>query len=231
MAYFASKVRAIAALAVTMAFALPASALTTISINSFDAGWYRSDGYHSTANTNILAGSTSSGSYNNFFAFDLSGIAGQVVSASLEIAGNNGWYRNFSGNATYDVRQVTTSVSSLLGGTGGVAAYTDLGDGTLYGSTSVSTPGNNYRRMPTVTIALNGALDDLTAAQGNQIVFGGSTNANPHLWGYSNGATAAQLTVSFDPTIVLPIPAPAVLLLTALGLTTLAARRKRAQAG
>ena len=200
-------------------------ALTTMSITSFDAGWYRNDGAHNTANTNFIAGTTARGTYRNFFAFDLAGLTGRVTSATLSIA-SNGRYQSFSRSATYNLHQVTTSVASLVGGTGGAAAYTDLGDGTLYGSTTVSTRGNRTRAMPTGTLVLNNALSDLTAAQGSQIAFGGTTDAYPYLWGYSSGANAATLTLQFDPTVVLPIPAPLVLLLTALGATAFAARRK-----
>lgn len=224
----AGMVHRLNALVLTLALAFgaaPAVALTTMSITSFDAGWYRSDGAHSTANTNIIAGRTNFGSYNNFFAFDLAGVSGKVLDARLTIA-SNGRYQSYSNSATYSVHGVSTSVSSLVGGTGGTAAYADLGSGTLYGQTTVSTPGNRTRTMPTVTLVLDNALRDLNAAQGGQIAFGGSTDASPYLWGYSGGAGAAVLTVSFDPTIVLPIPAPIALLLTAFGALALAGRRR-----
>ena len=225
MAKFAVRLKALALAALALCAAHPAAALTTMSISSFDAGWYRNDGSHNTANTNIIAGTTSRGSYRNFFAFDLSGVSGKVTSASLSIA-SNGRYQSFGGSADYTISQVSTSVSSLVGGTGGTAAYTDLGDGTVYGTTTVATPGNRTRTMPTVTMVLNNALSDLTAAQGSQIAFGGSTGANPYLWGFSSGASAATLTVQFDPSIVLPIPAPIVLLLTAFGAMAFAGRRR-----
>lgn len=209
-----------------LALAGPAAALTTVSIDSFDAGWYRSDGYHSTANTNIITGSISGRTYNNFFAFDLSGISGNVVSATLEIVAGNGRFLNSAGNANYYVHQVTTSAATIVGGTGGVAAFNDLADGTLFGQTRVSTPGRSLGTMPSVTVTLSNALADLNAAKGSQIVFGGSTDANPYLWGYSSGAGAARVTLTLDPLVTVPLPAPLFLLLAALGGTALASRRK-----
>jgi len=202
-----------------------AHAVSVVSVNSYDNGWYKSNGTHIASNTNIISGSSGWSSYRNFFAFDLSGISGKVVSATLSIAGGNGKYSNSGGSTTFSVYDVSTNTASLTNGTGGTGAYSDLGSGSLFGSTSVSTPGWSGT-MPTVTVALANAIGNINSALGNQFALGGTTSGG-YLWGFSSGAQAATLSLTVA---AVPVPAALPLMLLALGGMGVVARRRKAVA-
>lgn len=215
-------IRLAAAAIVLTTVASGAHAVSVVSVNSYDNGWYKSNGSHVTSNTNIISGQSGWNSYRNFFAFDLSGVTGRVVSATLSIAGGNGKFSNMSNLAKFAVYDVSTKTSSLTSGTGGTAAFADLGSGSLYGSTAVATPGWTGT-MPTVSVALANAIGDINNALGNQFALGGTTSGG-YLWGYSNGAQAATLSLTVA---AVPVPAALPLMLLALGGMGVVARRRK----
>jgi hypothetical protein len=92
------------------------------------------------------------------------------------------------------IHQVSTSITTLANGTGGTAAYTDLGDGVVYGGPhSVSASDNGtYIAVPLnatfaniaaqnagASIALGGALTTLSGAGANEFVFAYTDNDLP----------------------------------------------------
>lgn len=221
---FISSLRSLKIAFVAAAFCLGTSAASavTVSIDSFDNGWYKSSGAHYTENTNIIAGP----SYNNWFAFDLSSIVGNVTSATLTIFGSNGKYLNIADAALYQVFDVNSDLNALVGGNGGVSAYKDLESGILYGETPVATPGSNKDYLPQVSVVLKNALADINSSAGGKFAVGGSTDASSYLWGYSSTETAAKLNLTTSP-VVVPLPATLSLLgLSVFGLG-IAARRRR----
>lgn len=221
-----SSFRSLKTIALSAALVLSAAAANavTVTVDAYDNGWYRSTGVHSTTNTNIIA----SGSYNNWFAFDLSSVTGLVTGATLTIFGDNGKYANAPSTATYRLFDVSTDVDVLTAGTGGVAAHTDLESGTQYGATNVATPGSEGR-MPQVTVAMTGGLNDINASLGGKFAVGGTTDATTFLWGYSNYSnfTAAKLTLTTQMTVV-PVPASIALMGAGLLGLGLVARRRTA---
>lgn len=103
----------------------------TVNIAAFDTGFYRADGVHVTSNDNYIvcvSGSANCGGANpgshDFFAFRLGTITGTIQSATLTVFGGN-----YSGPASMNLTlwDVSGDQAALLGGTGGVAAYNDLG--------------------------------------------------------------------------------------------------------
>ena len=189
----------------------------SVEVYAYDTGWYQ-NGFHSTGNENIAVGL---GGYNNFFAFDLSTVTGTVTSATLAIAAN-GSPLNTNPSVTYNVYDVTTDIGSLVAGTGGAAAQTDLGSGTLYGSTTITALSGNP--MPAVTVGLAGGLTDINAALGGLFAVGGASDATSYLWGSSNGVGNVKLVLEIG---AVPLPAAFPLFLAALGGLGIAARRRK----
>jgi hypothetical protein len=196
----------------------PFSAQAT-TFNSYDNGWYNSTGFHLPSNTRIYV----SDSYRNFFAFDLSGAAGQTATSGQLIIPSNGDFFYASSPSTYDVFDYVGSISALLDASAGVAGYNDLGSGNTYGQALVyggpaSTP------MPVVTVTLNAAaladINALLAGSTFYFALGGTCTTGcslASLWSGSDGVAAGQLDLQLvgGPS---EVPLPATLPLFASGI-------------
>lgn len=228
---------AVIGLTVTMAFGLSESSANPIVVNSFDNGWYFSSGgaaSHTPTNTNIFTGRSGSNIYHHFQAFDLSAASGQfVTSATLTYVGGNGGYASSDSSETVGWFDYTGDITSLLAGTGGLAAHSDLASGASYGSAVVSGPGS----MPAIVASLTAAaLADLNAAITSidqRFVIGAALTSlagggiQQILWSSSVLLPASSLTLTFGAPPPPPpgVPAPGALALLGLGLFGLAARR------
>ena len=173
--------------------------------------------------TNIIEDSTR----NNYFAFDLAGLSGTVTSAKLTIFGSNGLFLFNSttpATVTYSIFDVSTNIGALTGHTAGAAAFTDLGSGLVYGSTSFAA---TTAASPQLVIDLAGGLNNINAALGSLFALGGGTSLVSNqgfLWSSSTLDPAAQLTLEF----ATPLPAALPLFASGLGaLGLLGWRRKR----
>jgi hypothetical protein len=153
------------------------SGVQTIEIYAIDSGWYTDTGNHKPAISNYLVGECASPQcidprvFRNFFVFDLAGIPGQVLTASpvIENPENDGYVSN-DPSETWTAHDVTTPISALVaGGSGLTEIYDDLGEGTHYGSATV-TPASVL-----VHVRLNdAAISALNAATGDQFAIGGA---------------------------------------------------------
>lgn len=150
-----------------------------MSINSLDLGWYDNLGGHETFNQNYSVGEvidiTTQSPTRNFFVFDVpAGVA--VPAARVRLfnpASPDAGYDSADPTETFALFDVTTPIAALRGqgSLGGVAAYDDLGTGTIYGSATVSSADNGRF----VTIDLNAAaLAALDAARGGRFAVGGA---------------------------------------------------------
>jgi len=214
---------------VSLATAMQSSALT---ISATERGTYISSGIFGSggsgdADGNYLTGVYHiGGEYRSFFNFDLSSISGPITSATLIISLDNTFGSSPPKIETLGIFDYTGSISDLIGNTGGVAAFTDLGTGTLYGSGSASTDAT----MGTMSIAFNaGGLSDMNAAIGGYFAVGGaltslSGSIDEFLFGSSLGAplTLFELEVS-----TVPVPEPTTMLLLGSGLICLAGFRRK----
>jgi hypothetical protein len=144
--------------------------------------------------------------YSNHFDFSIPTISGTITSATLTLD-NNG----HSGPLNY------YRVYSL--GAFGTYSFSDIGTGTLYGSTTISSNG-------TVAISLDdAALADISADQGGRFSLGGADSGSmPPEWSdFSTGATTLTLDVA-------EVPEPVTLTLVAIGIAGMAGyawRRRR----
>lgn len=177
---------------------------TTYVLRQTDRGWYNENGSHTPSNTNYIVGFGGSSDecncgdlyYNNFFVFEVPNATFVSASLRLEVPSPNG-YISPEASLDYLTYDVTTNINALVGGTGGVAAYNDLGSGVYYG-------GRTYTNADEGTVpsfALNAAaLASINGAAGGLWAVGGT---------------------------VVPIPEPASLALVGLGLVTVAAKIRR----
>ncbi|HTD45018.1 MAG TPA: PEP-CTERM sorting domain-containing protein [Bryobacteraceae bacterium] len=134
----------------------------TITLSAVDSGWYQSDGSASAStNQNYIAGTIGGSSleFRDFFVFDLSSVTQPIISAQLQaynpsitVAGDiaNG-FTSPNASDTFNLFDVSTPITTLSGRTGGVAAFTDLGGGTTYGTHVFTTADNGT----IVSISLN----------------------------------------------------------------------------
>jgi hypothetical protein len=139
-----------------------------------DRGQYSNTGFHNPTNPNYVVGDGFGNEFRNFFVFDLSSVVQPIASAKLALfvpsAQTGPGYNSADPSENYELHDVTTSLATLTGGTGGVAAFTDLGGGVVYGSRTMTAADQGT----VVEITLNAAaIAQLDAATG-LIGIGGS---------------------------------------------------------
>ena len=137
-----------------------ASCDQSVTITTSDEGWYRSNGQHSSSNSNTY---TSYNNYRSFFTFDLSSFSGTACSITLRLG-----LEYFSGSTkTHTIYDVSTDQDDLVAsssGSSGITIYNDLGGGNSYSSKTVSSSDNNT--VLEYTINLQGITDFNNAAGG-----------------------------------------------------------------
>src|SRR5678815_3085490 len=136
----------------------------TVVIAHTDRGQYSDTGFHNPGNPNYVVGGNSFPIvYHNFFVFDLSGVTQPIASATLALfvpsSLSGPGYQSPDPSENYELHDVTTSIATLLAGTGGVAAYTDLGGGIVYGSRTMTAADMGTLVEITLNPAAIAALD------------------------------------------------------------------------
>ncbi len=193
---------------------------TPVTIVAADTGWYQEDGHHSF--TNYIA-STGGLAQNNYFTFSLSGVSGTITGATISIFNPvNGF---FGSPGMYTLYDVVTPPSILIANNSaavGITIYNDLGSGTVFGSTNVSSADNGT----VITISLNAAaIAALNATNGGVFAIGGAFSApsGSVVFGFTGFDARNQLALQ-----VSDVPEPSTLVLFCTGLVGLASRlRKR----
>jgi hypothetical protein len=199
----------ISRIATVLTLILAAAAVSAVAqdviLEAVDSGKYDWQGDHSPSNTYYPAGDNAAAGYNelrDFFVFDLSGVAGPVVGATLELYNpsnppdpGNG-YRSPDPFETYALWEVVTDVSTLTaGGSGLIGIFDDLGGGTAYGQVEMSVADNGTM----VSIPLNdSAKASIAAAAGGPWALGGAVmtldgTALQLVFGYANGSMSQRL--------------------------------------
>jgi len=132
----------------------------------------------------------------DFFVFNLSGVSGTIVSATLNLYLPNNppdsglGYLSFEASEPYQLTSTTgTSVADIVqiygpGNSKGLSIFNTLGTGTVFASTTVTAADDGT----TLHLALNAAgLAFLNSNQGNSIVLSGQDPAAP-----SSGPTSSD---------------------------------------
>ncbi len=171
----------------------------SITLNAIDSGWYSSGGFHESINENYVVGRRDVLDYNNFFAFDLSGIGFTIKSAELRILNPANAYQSPSPIETFTLFEVSTPVSTLkAGGSSLKGIYTDLGSGVSYGSQTISARDNNS----IIAIPLNAAgIMSLNRMRGKIYAVGGSITtlfgSEPQtIFGSTDASSIRQLVIT-----------------------------------
>jgi PEP-CTERM motif len=195
-------------LGVLAVFSTAATASTQI-VNPASRGAYTSEGVFGTTGSGTPGGNFFTGNlgleYRSFFGFDLGGVTGTITAASITFG---------SGAASLDPNlglfAYTGSYSNLVNGTGGVAAFDDLGSGASYGTVVVSTSDITF------TVILDAvALADLNAAEGGDFALGGAVSnwaGGADLFGQTRAETPSYLTLT-----TAAVPEPSTWAMMALG--------------
>ena len=181
--------------------AITASAQAGVVIDATDRGWYDHTGFHNPPHLNYVVGNSDFDTFRNWFVFDLSTIDVEIV--ALQLRAWNPADGFFSGHdETYVNYDVTTNLTDLMnGGVGGLAAYEDLGSGTVYASYDASNADNGT----SIVIDLNAAaVADANAAHGGLWGIGGAittlNGGDEYLFGFTGGNLAdTQLVVTLIP--------------------------------
>jgi hypothetical protein len=209
------------------------SSAETAFLYSTDGGWYSVQGVHEPDNTNFVVGDNRQGNcmpdvycqddFRNFFVFDLASVTQTIASAKLAIYVQTfpDGYKSADPSENFEVHDVTTSIASLVAGTGGVAAHADLGTGVVYGNRLMTAADMGK----TVEITLNSsAIAAMNSTHGLFAIGGSLTTLNPSIttqgeivFGASGGPQQLRLTL---------VPEPSTLLLLAFGAISLLGRSR-----
>ncbi len=206
--------------------AITASAQAQVVIDTTDRGWYDNTGFHDPANDNYGVGNASRITVRNWFVFDLSTIDVEIVALQLRALNPVDGFFSEDAFETYVNYDVTTNLTGLINGLGGVSAYIDLGSGTVYASYDASKSDNGT----IIVIDLNAAaVADANAAAGGRWGIGGAittlNGGDEFLFGFTGGFPGNPADTQL---VVILIPAPGVLALLGLaGLVGPTRRRSR----
>jgi hypothetical protein len=171
-----------------------------------DRGWYDNTGFHNPGNPNYVVGDTGVGVVRNFFVFDLSSVVQPIASAKLalfvpsESAGPG--YNSPDASENYELHDVATPLATLLGGTGGVAAHTDLGSGVVYGSRTMTATDMGTIVEITLNPAAIAALDAATgfiAIGGSLTTLDGVSNSEFTFGSSGSVADITELRITLVP--------------------------------
>ena len=209
----------------------PLARAQTVVIPHTDRGQYSDTGFHNPSNPNYVVGDVSffgPSVTRNFFVFDLASVVQPIASAKLvlfvpsSLAGPG--YSSSDPSENYELRDISTSIATLVAGTGGVAAYTDLGGGVVYGSRTMTAADMGTVVEITLNPAAIAALDSATGLIGiggwlttldgvanSEFTFGSS--------GSIGDTTELRLTL---------VPEPSALSLLGIGAISLLGTRRKA---
>lgn len=214
-----------------LASAAPAAMIT---VDATDSGAFHSNGTHLPTNQNFLTGKFLGSERRSFLAFDLSGVAGTINSATLrlfnpEVSATLHGYVSPDATETLNFFDVTTDAASIISNTAGVMGFDDLGSGTLFGSRTVSAADNGS----VIEIVLNGAALAALNSSDGMFLFGGALStlngsADQYVFGFSMVSFVPdhtrQLVLDVSPA---EVPEPSTGLLMAAGVVLFLVARMR----
>ena len=225
-----ASVKALAALSFFSFCVAPTYAQT---IDATSRGAYRFDGGINPQPLNYLAGSTADqGVFRNWLVFDIPALAlGQVYGTAILRLNTRNIFTP-DATETYELHDVTTPIATLENGTGGVAAFNDLGSGSIFGSRVYGANEDNtildIALSSSAVSAINAKAGSLFAAGGSITTLSGNPG-NEVVFGNSNDAplSQTQLILTTISGSAAPEPSSLALLIPLLGGVCVAAVRRR----
>lgn len=196
-----------------------------IEIHSDNQGWVNSlgEGNGAIDGNNTFTGNEFTHRFNSWASFSIPSLSSLFTSATLEMTLTPA-EPEFPAIYTIGIYDVNTPFSSFEDNTSGIAGYTDLGSGALYGSVA------GFDGLVSVTLSAQ-ALADINASQGAVFILGftnitlnGEISAeNDDIGVYPNGSGSGE------PRLILAVPEPSTNCLLSLGaiMTAIAIRRSR----
>jgi large repetitive protein len=208
----------------------PSATAQTILIPHTDRGWYSDTGFHNPGNPNYVVGDTSFNISRNFFVFDLASVVQPIASAKLALfvpsESSGPGYASADPSENYELHDVITSIATLVAGTGGVAAHTDLGSGVVFGSRTMTAADMGTVVEITLNPAAIAALDSATGLigiGGSLTTLDGVANSEFTFGSSGSGTDITELRLSL-------VPEPSAVLLLGIGaISLLGPRRKTTQ--
>lgn len=170
-------------------------------LQATESGWYFQSGIHNVSNQNYIVGDctscANSGSYNDYFVFDLSNITAAITSAELSIGNGNGY--EAGPLSTYSLFDVNTAIASLdveraTANAAGVAIFNDFESGVLFGSRGIT---NVVQNSQVVTTLNSDAIAALNRARGQQWAIGGTLRPGTAVPGIPEPTTWGMLILGF----------------------------------
>ncbi|WP_339861214.1 PEP-CTERM sorting domain-containing protein [Paremcibacter congregatus] len=233
---------------------MSSASAAVVQIDAFSTGWYDSVlGFHyawsnTTAGRNPAFGSV----FRDYFAFDLSSIAGlpgNVRNVKITFRDIEGKYDSIDPTETFQLSSFEGDIDDLIsenftGGAdpydqaGGLALYSDLGDGDVYGTRVIKKPGatvfpNGFTVyiMDEFTMALSSsAVDNMNAALASldqRFAIGGQLTSLSDRTDFEAIFSASQPSFGGPAFITVEVPEPAPVALLGLGLLGIAAVRRQ----
>jgi PEP-CTERM motif len=173
----------------------------SIVLSVTDSGWYFQSGIHNVGNNNYIVGDCTScgnsGSFNNYFVFDLGQVTAPITSAVLSIGNGNGYVAGVL--STYSLFDVSTAVGQLdveraTASAAGAAIFNDFESGTLFGTRSITSVVQNSQ----VSTTLNSdAVAALNSARGQRWAIGGTLRPGNVVPGVPEPSTWGMLILGF----------------------------------
>jgi len=213
-----------------------------VNVDAIASGWVQHNGDtngRDSSTTNFVAGTLASNGldYSNFFVFDLSGVKGTVVSATLQLQNpSNGfysWENSTFGRAidyTYYVTQLGTAGSGITASNllaaywsypyTGIASWSTINNGTptVLGTTLLDESDNGTVVGISLTAEAITGINELLAAPSSDYLYalgGAIDNTGLQTYAFANtggGLYSRALALELAPPGALPTP-PTVLLL------------------
>jgi hypothetical protein len=219
--------------AFVLSLGLVPGGVSAMTLTAIDQGWINGGlgGFGVPALRNYATGRYEGNEVRAYFIFDLSN-ADVFSSAKLQLAGLG--LLSDQGSETVTLFAVDTDPSVLQTATGGMAAFDDLGSGTVFGSLDVRAAqaqgpqefNLNSNALSAINnargglFAMGAAITSLSSGAGDEVVNFVSLGLNPY--------PLAQLVGTVAPEAVIPVPAA--FWLFGSGLIGLAAFAKRRSA-
>ncbi len=200
---------------------LPSHA-TIYTADATQQGWYNSYGIATSAfpygypHQNYIAGFSGGVGYRDFFVFDLSNLPrGTISSATLSIynpssAGGLGdGFTSPNASERFQVGSVSTPLSTLAVGAGGVAVFNDFAAGTLWGTRLVSSSDNGSFVQFGLNASFNSAaqlaLSTSTIVLAGHLAGDTTFTQSRFMFGFTGTAGSPIPRLSLD---IVPEPAP-----------------------